>query len=604
MSVSKFSSLLLSTFTKFPTVPNLLASTFVFAFVFAVAIAAYATPTVTVISPKSGISAGAPVFYEAYATSPDCAGGIAAMRIYSAPGVNAFTVNGAHIERFIDLAPGTYSTVVQAWDNCGGVSKTPVDLTVGSDAGVSVYLPNQSPANWPVHVAASAESPSCPDGIASIRIYTAPGVAPYTIDSNQLDAYVNLVPGTYDMTIQSWDNCGNVFKSPLTEVVTAGSDAYLYGGAGYYPVSGIAKLDINPDGTLSNASGVTPLPLTKVQANIGNVAVDPGGWFVYAASASGIYAFQIDQSNGNLVAIPGSPFPLNEALGDGQQPPTITMDPTGNFIYLSYYTNTAGVLATYRIQRSSGALTWTGWAQNFSSSDPCPGMTGLTTNFTGQYIYISGETYAGGYDNCNGLIYGLLADPNHGFLNGAAPGSPYSMPSEVPFFSQPVSTSEYLYFLQSSGGVDDLPAYSISSTGALSPLAESPFTFPGLFTGSAPSFFADWEARFLWSFGYFTNDTPIVQAFGVNGGSGDVTLGSVTQPFQNPGGIDLAEDHSGQFVFITLDPYMNQPPPDVPAVGAWAISADGALTELNSVTVSSTYGDAVYSLAVARKDPN
>ena len=604
MSVSKFSSLLLSTFTKFPTVPNLLASTFVFAFVFAVAIAAYANPTVTVISPKSGIAAGSPVFYEAYATSPECAGGIAAMRIYSAPGVNAFTVNGAHIERFIDLAPGTYSTVVQAWDNCGGVSKTPVDLTVGSDAGVSVYLPNQSPANWPVHVAASAESPSCPDGIASIRIYTAPGVAPYTIDSNQLDAYVNLVPGTYDMTIQSWDNCGNVFKSRLTEVVTAGSDAYLYGGAGYYPVSGIAKLDINPDGTLSNASGVTPLPLTKVQANIGNVAVDPGGWFVYAASASGIYAFQIDQSNGNLVAIPGSPFPLNEALGDGQQPPTITMDPTGNFIYLSYYTNTAGVLATYRIQRSSGALTWTGWAQNFSSSDPCPGMTGLTTNFTGQYIYISGETYAGGYDNCNGLIYGLLADPNHGFLNGAAPGSPYSMPSEVPFFSQPVSTSEYLYFLQSSGGVDDLPAYSISSTGALSPLAESPFTFPGLFTGSAPSFFADWEARFLWSFGYFTNDTPIVQAFGVNGGSGDVTLGSVTQPFQNPGGIDLAEDHSGQFVFITLDPYMNQPPPDVPAVGAWAISADGALTELNSVTVSSTYGDAVYSLAVARKDPN
>jgi hypothetical protein len=83
------------------------------------AVAAYSESTITVISPKAGISGGSPVFYEAYATSAGCAKGIASMRIYSAPGVNAYTVNGAHIETFISLSAGSYSTTVQTWDNCG-----------------------------------------------------------------------------------------------------------------------------------------------------------------------------------------------------------------------------------------------------------------------------------------------------------------------------------------------------------------------------------------------------------------------------------------------------------------------------------------------------
>ena len=94
-----------------------------FGFVFALAGLALAAPTVTVISPKTNGNAGSPVFYEAYATSASCAAGINAMRIYSAPGVNAYTTYGARIETFINLAAGTYGTTVQAWDNCGGVAK-------------------------------------------------------------------------------------------------------------------------------------------------------------------------------------------------------------------------------------------------------------------------------------------------------------------------------------------------------------------------------------------------------------------------------------------------------------------------------------------------
>ena len=92
---------------------------------------AYAsTPVVTVSSPGNGISAGSPVNYIASASSPSCAKGIAAMRIYTAPGVNAYTIAASKLNTNINLPIGSYSTVVQAWDNCGGVGKTTVNFTV------------------------------------------------------------------------------------------------------------------------------------------------------------------------------------------------------------------------------------------------------------------------------------------------------------------------------------------------------------------------------------------------------------------------------------------------------------------------------------------
>ena len=96
--------------------------------------------TVKVIAPTSG-SPGSPVYYEAYASNASCNGGISAMRIYSAPGVVAYSTGGNHIETFIDLQPGSYNTEVQARDNCGNVAKQSVAFTTTSTAGVTVFLP-------------------------------------------------------------------------------------------------------------------------------------------------------------------------------------------------------------------------------------------------------------------------------------------------------------------------------------------------------------------------------------------------------------------------------------------------------------------------------
>jgi hypothetical protein len=51
------------------------------------------------------------------------------MRIYSAPHVSAFTGGGSKIDTYINLQPGTYNTLVQAWDYCGNVGKAYVTIT-------------------------------------------------------------------------------------------------------------------------------------------------------------------------------------------------------------------------------------------------------------------------------------------------------------------------------------------------------------------------------------------------------------------------------------------------------------------------------------------
>ena len=49
---------------------------------------------------------------------------------HTAPGVAAYTVNASSIDTYLTMANGNYNTVVQAWDNCGNVYKTPVSITV------------------------------------------------------------------------------------------------------------------------------------------------------------------------------------------------------------------------------------------------------------------------------------------------------------------------------------------------------------------------------------------------------------------------------------------------------------------------------------------
>ena len=181
---------------------------------------AFAALVLTVTSPQSGWTVNSPIYYAASASSPGCAKGIAAMRIYVAPHVAVFSIDAPQFETFVNLKPGTYNTVLQAWDNCGGVAKAAIKVTVAASGGVTLYSPaNHTVATSPIRFIAGASSPGCAGGISAIHLYTAPGVEAYSEPGNHLDANLTLTPATYDAVIQASDNCGHIFKVPVAATV-------------------------------------------------------------------------------------------------------------------------------------------------------------------------------------------------------------------------------------------------------------------------------------------------------------------------------------------------------------------------------------------------
>jgi hypothetical protein len=83
---------------------------------------------VWVTSPANNATVTPETSYVATATT-SCAKGVAAMGIY----VNnqlEYVVSGAKLNTQLALSPGAQRTVVEEWDNCGGASVAPVNLTV------------------------------------------------------------------------------------------------------------------------------------------------------------------------------------------------------------------------------------------------------------------------------------------------------------------------------------------------------------------------------------------------------------------------------------------------------------------------------------------
>jgi hypothetical protein len=179
---------------------------------------------VNVSSPSNGGTYQGSVPYSATATTSTCNKGVASMGIYTAPGVLAYVVNGSSLNTSLTLEPGTYSTVVEEWDYCGGALTTPVAVTVDSSGKSGVYVTspaNNSTVGSPVNYTATASS-SCQKGVASMGIYTAPGQLAYVVQGASMNYNLALSPGTYNTTVEEWDNCGGAATTPIKVTVNGG----------------------------------------------------------------------------------------------------------------------------------------------------------------------------------------------------------------------------------------------------------------------------------------------------------------------------------------------------------------------------------------------
>jgi hypothetical protein len=187
-----------------------------FALLLALSSGTLALAGVTVSAPANGSHVSTTVQYVASATTT-CANGVSAIGIYSAPGVLAYSTPGSALNTELFLSPGTYQTVVQSWDNCGGVSKSPVTIYVsGGAAGVQVSAPadNATVATTVQYVASSTST--CSKGVSAMGIYTSPGVLAYQTQGASLNTLLTLNPGTYHTVVQEWDGCGGSAYTPIT----------------------------------------------------------------------------------------------------------------------------------------------------------------------------------------------------------------------------------------------------------------------------------------------------------------------------------------------------------------------------------------------------
>ena len=509
------------------------------------------------------------------------------MRIYTAPGVSAYTVNGAHIETFVNLKPGSYSTVVQAWDSCGGVGKTTVDINVNSDTAVTVFMPNSPVGNIPNHIAASAQSPTCAAGINAMRIYTASGVAPYTVHSNHLNTFVNLLPGTYTFTLQAWDNCGKVIKFRFTQTVVGAEDGYLYAPIG--TTNGYISEFLINNGVLKNPNGTGAPPKFPTPYDSPNyLAADPGGWFVYALSVAGIDAYQVNQSNGALMPIPGSPFNANGAASD------IATDSNGNFVFIC--DKNLNAILVYRIDRSSGALTKTTTVQ---ASGNFNGLAAVSTDFSGQYLYAVNQNY-------NSVqVFGYKINLDTGTVS-AVPGSPYHVANSVTpntgygFALQAVA--DYLY-VGTQTGTGQAFGYTVNfGNGALTPIHTSSAWLLDEVPANPQALLVDNQARFLWAPGSAPSPNPgnwFTEYHILSGGD----VGVATE-MDNGSLLTAAmlEDGSGQYLYAHgYNQACSGTCPSV--VSSYSISSSGNLVRISGPL--STGGSAATALnegiAVVRK---
>ena len=175
---------------------------------------------VTVTSPANGATLSGPVAFSASATT-SCSKGVATMGIYTAPGVLAYVSNGSTLNTNLNLSPGTYDTVVEDWDYCGGAGTTPIKITVTNEGSSGVYVTspsNNSNVGSPVNFKATSSS-SCSKGVASMGIYSSPGVLAYVVNGSSMNYNLPLGPGKYDTTVEEWDYCGGASTAHVTITV-------------------------------------------------------------------------------------------------------------------------------------------------------------------------------------------------------------------------------------------------------------------------------------------------------------------------------------------------------------------------------------------------
>ncbi|HKW77369.1 MAG TPA: beta-propeller fold lactonase family protein [Terriglobales bacterium] len=146
-------------------------------------------------------------------------------------------------------------------------------------------------------------------------------------------------------------------------------------------------------------------------ANLNTAVIDPTGTFLYAPDLTGaqIFGYRINQADGSLSAVPGSPFATSGA------PVFLAADPVANFIYLC---NSDGSIDGFAIEASAGTLTPVQGSPFASAAT----AGNVAVDPLGKFVYVSNEL--------RNAIFAFAIDSASGSLV-AIPGSPFAAVPQV-----------------------------------------------------------------------------------------------------------------------------------------------------------------------------
>ena len=263
-------------------------------------------------------------------------------------------------------------------------------------------------------------------------------------------------------------------------------------------------------GVLTPISGST-LPLQGFPGC--TLSMDPTGNFLYIATSAGVSAFTLNPASGVLSSVAGSPFSDGSVLRES------AIDPSGKFLYAISNNPTSNTISVFTINSSSGALT------PIAGSPFQMAINGFAYSVavhpSGKFLYVSfpqsEEIAAWSIKTSTGEITVVPGSPfPSGLTSGDAPNSLVVTPS-----------GGFLYAL--SGGTTVF-GYSVdANSGALSPINDSPFTL-----SSGTDYFAIDPSS---QFGYAALNDYTVAGFNINASTGALT--AFTTPPVSAAGVSL-----------------------------------------------------------------
>ena len=219
----------------------------------------------------------------------------------------------------------------------------------------------------------------------------------------------------------------------------------------------VATLNAGLQKYMIDAASGALTPVGPAKPGTGSIAHHPYRNILYTVTDRGIHGYRSDAPRYEM-----NPFDWNP-LSTGGVPVFIAIEPEGKFAYA--LNSSSNSISAYSIDINRGSLTAIGGGPFAAGPSP----TQMTFDGTGKFAYVTN----GG----NGSVSTFAIDSETGALKSAGTTAPPTGSTLTSIAAD--TTGKFVYVGSDESSSNYIHAYSIGATGALTEIANSPFTPPG-----------------------------------------------------------------------------------------------------------------------------